>query len=78
MLRSEHAIILYDRDQAIPDRLTRVTHKHYLEHARKMLTVYKTGIGRTRRELHGVIKNILAEEPDCDPRRISSFLQNSR
>jgi uncharacterized protein len=73
MLRSEHAIVIYDRDQAIPDRLTRVTHKHYLEHARKMMTVYTTGVGRTRRQLHSAIKAILADEPDCDPRRISSF-----
>jgi predicted nuclease of restriction endonuclease-like RecB superfamily len=73
MLRSEHAIIHYDRDQAIPDRLTRVRHKHYLDHAQKMLTLYATGIGRTRRQLHQAVKAILADEPDCEPRRISSF-----
>jgi predicted nuclease of restriction endonuclease-like RecB superfamily len=73
MLRSEHSIVRYDRDQAIPDRLTRVTHKHYLQHAQRMLTVYTTGINRTRRELHRSIRGILADEPDCDPRRISAL-----
>jgi len=73
MLRSEHSIVRYERDQAIPDRLTRVTHKHYLLHAQRMLTVYTTGINRTRRELHRSIRGILADEPDCDPRRISAL-----
>jgi len=73
MLRSQHAIIRYERNHAIPDKLTRITHKHYLEYARRMLTVYSTGAGRTRRELHQTLRRILADEPDCDPRRILSF-----
>jgi predicted nuclease of restriction endonuclease-like RecB superfamily len=73
MLRSEHSIVRYERDQAIPDRLTRITHKHYLEYAQRMLTVYATGINRTRRDLHRAVRGILADEPDCDPRRISAL-----
>jgi uncharacterized protein len=73
MLRSEHAIIHYESGRAIPDRLTRITHRHYLDYAQRMLAVYRSGIGRTRRELHGSIRNILATEPDCDRRRIAAF-----
>ena len=70
MLRSEHAIVRYDRDQAIPDRLTRITHRHYLDYAQRMLAVYASGINRTRRDLHRAVRAILADEPDCEPRRI--------
>lgn len=73
MLRSEHAIVHYDAGRAIPDRLTRITHRHYLDYARQMLAVYRSGIGCIRRDLHSSIRNILASEPDCDRRRIAAF-----
>lgn len=73
MLRSEQAIIRYDKGSAIPDRLTRVTHKHYLDYALRMLAVYRAGIGHDRRELYRAVRRTLANEPDCEPRRISSF-----
>lgn len=73
MLRAEHSIVHHDRGQVIPDRLTRITHKHYLDYALRMLAVYRTGINSNRRELHQAIRRILANEPDCEPRRISSF-----
>jgi predicted nuclease of restriction endonuclease-like RecB superfamily len=73
MLRSEHSIVVYDRGRVHPDRLLRVTHGHYLVYARRMIAVYTAGTGRTRRELHRAVRAVLADEPDCDPRRISSF-----
>ena len=73
MLRSEHAIVTYANGQAIPDRLTRKQHAHYLHYAQRMLAVYRGSAGRPRRELHQSIQNILAHEADCDPRRVSSF-----
>jgi hypothetical protein len=73
MLRSEHSIVVYDSGKAMPDLLTRKRHAHYLTYVKQMLAVYRTGIGRTRRELHTAIQNILAHEPDCDRRRIAAF-----
>jgi hypothetical protein len=73
MLRSEHSIVTFDRGCAIPDRLTRTRHAHYLDYAERMLAAYRSGIGLPRRDLHRSIQNILAREPDCDPRRIASF-----
>ncbi|MGB7158700.1 MAG: DUF790 family protein [Tepidisphaeraceae bacterium] len=73
MLTADHSIVRYDHGVAIPDRLTRVTHKHYLDYAERMLAVYRSGVGRTRRELHRAVESILAGEPDCDRRRIGSF-----
>ena len=73
MLRSEHAIIEFAGGRAVPDRLTRGRHGQYLEHAGRMLAVYRSGIGTTRRELHRSVHNILGAEPDCDRRRIAAF-----
>jgi predicted nuclease of restriction endonuclease-like RecB superfamily len=73
MLTSDQSIVDYTRGQAIPDRLTRITHRHYLAYAQRMLTLYANGVGRTRRELHRAVEQIFAEEPDCDRRRIASF-----
>lgn len=73
MLRSEHSIVTYANGQAIPDRLARKQHAHYLHYAHRMLAVYRSSIGRPRREVHQSIQNILANEADCDPRRVTSF-----
>jgi hypothetical protein len=73
MLRSQQAIVRFEDGIAMPDRLTRVSHKHYLGYAMQMLAVYRAGVGRSRKELHQAIKRILANEPDCEPRRIASF-----
>jgi hypothetical protein len=73
MLRSEQSIVHYANGRAIPDRLTRITHRHYLDYAQRMIAVYRTGGGSVRRELHRSIRNILAIEPDCDRRRIAAF-----
>src|SRR5271169_3290680 len=73
MLTSDHAIITFARGLALPDRLTRKRHAHYMGYAEKMLGVYRSGIGKTRRELHRSVEAILALEPSCPPRRIASF-----
>lgn len=73
MLRSEHSIILFENNRACPDRLTRKRHAHYVQYATQMLAAYRAGIGRTRRELHRAVDNILSHEPDCDRRRIAAF-----
>ncbi|HEY2584637.1 MAG TPA: DUF790 family protein [Tepidisphaeraceae bacterium] len=73
MLRSEHAIIEFKGGRAVPDRLTRTRHAHYVEHAERMLAVYRSGIRSTRRELHRSVQNLLTAEPDCDRRRVAAF-----
>jgi hypothetical protein len=73
VLRAEHAFVVYEGGRAFPDRLTRQRHAHYVEHAERMLAVYRSGIGTTRRELHQSVQNLLAAEPDCDHRRIAAF-----
>jgi predicted nuclease of restriction endonuclease-like RecB superfamily len=73
MLTSELAIVAYERGRAVPDRLTRTSHGHYAAYAEKMLSVYRTGIGRTRVELHRSVEGLFAGEPDCDARRIRAF-----
>jgi predicted nuclease of restriction endonuclease-like RecB superfamily len=73
MLRSEHSIVHYANGRALPDRLTRVTHRHYLDYAQRMLAVYRSGTGNARRELHRSVQSVLAAEPDCDRRRIAAF-----
>ncbi len=73
VLTSEQSIVSYENGRATPDRLTRGRHGHYLDYARKMLAVYQSGVGRTRRELHQSVGNLLANEPDCDRRRVAAF-----
>lgn len=73
VLKSDQSIVAYENGRAIPDRLTRARHGHYLEHAWRMLAVYRSGAGLTRRELHRSVRNVLADEPDCDRRRIAAF-----
>jgi predicted nuclease of restriction endonuclease-like RecB superfamily len=73
MLTSEHAIIEYKQGRAIPDRLTQNVHRHYVDHAERMLAIYREGIGRQRRWLHRDIEAVLADEPDCPIRRIQAF-----
>lgn len=73
MLTGEHAIVAYSGGRARPDRLTRGTHAHYLDYAARMLSVYRTGLGQTRRALHRTVENLFANEPDCPSRRIQAF-----
>jgi predicted nuclease of restriction endonuclease-like RecB superfamily len=73
MLRSEHSIVAFENGRAAPDRLRRGRHAQYALYAERMLAVYRSGIGSTRRELHQSIQNLLDAEPDCDRRRIAAF-----
>lgn len=73
MLTAAQSIVTYSGGRAVPDRLTRVTHRQYLAYAERMLAVYRSGIGRARRELHQSVRAILAGEPDCDRRRIAAL-----
>jgi predicted nuclease of restriction endonuclease-like RecB superfamily len=73
MLTSEQSIVEYRAGRVVPDRLTQNTHRHYLAYAERMLTVYRDGIGRQRRELHRQVEAIFAEEPDCPVPRIEAF-----
>jgi hypothetical protein len=73
MLTKELAIADYDRGRILPDRLTRKSHRQYLAYAERMLAAYRSGAGRTRRELHRAVWDILAEEEDCPARRVDAF-----
>jgi predicted nuclease of restriction endonuclease-like RecB superfamily len=73
VLTREHAIAAYEAGQVHPDRLTRQSHRHYLDYAERMLHVYRTGIGRTRRELHRAAAAVFAGEDECPQRRIEAF-----
>ncbi len=73
MLTSEQSIVEFSSGLAIPDRLTQSVHQHYTEYVEKMLCVYDNGIGQQRRWLHRQIESILADEPDCQVRRIQAF-----
>jgi predicted nuclease of restriction endonuclease-like RecB superfamily len=75
MLTKELTIAAYDfsKGRLVPDRLTRVSHRQYLRHADRMLRVYQTGLGRTRRQLHRAVHDVLSYEPDCPSRRIDAF-----
>lgn len=73
MLSSEQSIIEYDGGRAKPDRLTRKGHGHYVHYAERMLAVYRSGVGQTRRDLHRSVSGILANESDCPSRRIEAF-----
>lgn len=73
MLSSEQSIIEFKGVRAIPDRLTRKDHGHYVGHANQMMAVYRSGVGQTRRDLHRSLAGVLANEPDCSSRRIQAF-----
>jgi len=73
MLTSEQAIVHYDGDLAVPDRLLKATHRHYVEYARAMLRLYRNGKGERRGQLHRRVEALFYHEPDCPPRRIAAF-----
>ena len=73
MLTSEQSIVEYRDGLAVPDRLTQATHRHYLEHAERMLQVYREGVGQQRRTLHKQVEAVFADEPDCPVQRVQAF-----
>ena len=73
MLTRELALTHYDGAIAIPDRLTRHRHAHYVALAEAMIAIYRNGLGKTREELHREIRSLFAIEEDCPVRRIQAF-----
>jgi predicted nuclease of restriction endonuclease-like RecB superfamily len=73
MLTSEHSIVDYKAGKTIRDRLRQVTHRHYVDYAEKMLSIYRNGIGQQRRHLHRQVEVLFANEPECPVRRIQAF-----
>ena len=73
MLTRELAVAEYRDWKLIPDRLTRARHGAYLGYAQRMLDVYRSGAGRTRRDLHLAAREVFADEDDCPTRRIDAF-----
>jgi predicted nuclease of restriction endonuclease-like RecB superfamily len=73
MLTGDLAIVVYKGSRALPDRLTRRTHAHYIGYAERMLALYRDGAGQRRRDLHRAVEKLFADEPDCDSRRIQAF-----
>lgn len=73
MLTNDQSIVVFRAGRAVPDRLTQGTHRHYLEYAENMLSIYRNGIGSQRRRMHRQIESIFADEPDCPVRRIQAF-----
>jgi uncharacterized protein len=75
MLTRDLAIAEFDfaRGVIVPDRLTMKSHGRYLEHAERMLEVYRRGAGQTRRELHRQVADVFAGEDDCPQKRIDAF-----
>ncbi len=73
MLTKELAIFAYDGARVVPDRLTQARHANYLHYAARMLEIYRTGIGLTRRELHAAVHRLFDDEPACPPARIDAF-----
>ncbi|MBC8481637.1 MAG: DUF790 family protein, partial [Planctomycetes bacterium] len=66
-------IVEFKAGQAFTDRLTQSTHRHYVDFAEQMLSIYTNGIGKQRRELHKQIEKLFRDEADCPVRRISAF-----
>lgn len=75
MLTRTEALAEYDdvTGCVVPDRLTRGLHRPYLGYAQRLLALYTTGIGETRRELHRQVENTFAALDDCPQRRIAAF-----
>jgi predicted nuclease of restriction endonuclease-like RecB superfamily len=75
MIRSEHCIVAYDfvNRRVIPDRLLRARDGIYLQAAQECLDIYRSGIGRTRQELHSDVEDRLGTIPGCPPRRVAAF-----
>ncbi len=75
MLTREEALVEYDdvSGRALPDRLTRRSHRSYIGYAKRLLAIYTGGIGATRRELHRQVETTFAAMDDCPRRRIAAF-----
>ncbi len=75
MLTAAESVIEYRGGRAVPDRLDRRTHNHYIDLARTMLESFEKGGGKSRRALRRTIRGIFAAEDDCPRRRIRAFIK---
>ena len=75
MLTRELALADFDfrHGRLAPDRLTRGSHRHYLDYAERMLTIYRHGAGRTRTDLHRSFEGVFEAEEECPARRVRAF-----
>lgn len=75
MLTKEQAIAEFDfsRHTVTPDRLSRLTHAHYLPLANEMVDIYNTHVGCVRKTLHDHVRCCLQDVADCPARRIAAF-----
>jgi predicted nuclease of restriction endonuclease-like RecB superfamily len=75
MIRSEHSIVEYDFQRLIvvADRLHRSADADHVPAAKRMLRIYRDGIGDRREELHGRVEACLGQLAACPPRRIAAF-----
>lgn len=73
MLTGDLSIVRFEDGQAHPDRLTRGRHAPYVAHAAAMLDVYRKGVGTPRHLLHRAVEAILADEPECEVRRVRAL-----
>ena len=72
VLTSAQSIISFEYGSATPNRLTRRTHGT-TSPTPGMLAAYRASVGSSRREVHRAVQSILADEPDCNTRRVGAF-----
>jgi predicted nuclease of restriction endonuclease-like RecB superfamily len=73
MLSTDESTVVFENGRAVPDRLVQRAHGHYVAYAERALAAYRSGKGKTRRELQREVERVFEDEPDCDPRRIRAF-----
>ena len=71
MLTQQEALAEYDFKAGMvrPDRLNRISQRHYLPLAEKLLKLYRESIGCTRRSIHQRAMELLDTIDDCPQRR---------
>jgi len=73
MLTSEQSIVEFKGGEVFIDRLTQSTHRHYINLAENMLSIYNNGIGKQRCQIHEQVNKLFKDEHDCPSRRIAAF-----
>lgn len=73
MLTREEVIWAYDGNRVVPERLQKIRDRHYTDLAERMLSIYRNGLGQTRRQLHQQIEGVFEQVDQCPPRRIAAF-----
>ncbi len=77
MLNKDHVLIDidYKTGRVTPDRIRQKTHSGYVELSDQLLTLFKNGIGRTRRDLERDVEQILDRDSSCPLRRQQAFFK---